>query len=264
MNTICNCVTIITPVLNGERFIESCLRNVIEQDCPFVEHLVIDGGSSDNTIAIVRSYAEKFSHIRWISSPDKGQSDAMNKGIEMASGRILGILNVDDYYESGTLNRIVNLFTTLEEPTLAVGNCNVWMEDGSLWFVSAPRKLGWRKILAGRYREAFPMNPSGYFYHKSLHGLIGPYDPDDHYSMDVDFILRVLMNAKFVYLDEHWGNYRYFPGTKTYEDDMSGGNAVRLAALRARYLKDLPLADRVIVALENLYMRLMFRLRGHS
>lgn len=256
-------ISIITPVYNCRDFIGACIDNVAAQSGVDLEHIIIDGGSDDGTVEIIETASRNCPHIRWISESDRGQSDAMNKGIEMASGGILGILNADDYYEPGTLNRIVNLFKTLEEPTLAVGNCNVWMEDGSLWFVSAPRKLGWRKILAGRYREAFPMNPSGYFYHRSLHGLIGPYDPNDHYSMDVDFILRALMNARFVYLDEHWGNYRYLPGTKTFEDDMSGGNAVRLAALRMRYLKDLPLADRMIVAAENLYMRLMFRLRGH-
>jgi len=256
-------LSIITPVFNGSRFIEGCIQNVVGQNCNDLEHIIVDGGSRDGSVEIISRYAKQYPHVRCVSEPDRGQSDAMNKGIEIASGRILGILNVDDYYEPGTLNRIVNLFTTLEEPAMAVGNCNVWMEDGSLWFVSAPRKLGWRKILAGRYREAFPMNPSGYFYHRSLHDLIGPYDLDDHYSMDVDFILRALMNARSVYLDEQWGNYRYLPGTKTFEDDMSGGNALRLAALRARYLKELPLADRMIVTVENLYMRLMFRLRGH-
>ncbi|WP_039648262.1 glycosyltransferase family 2 protein, partial [Geobacter anodireducens] len=256
-------LSIITPVYNGKRFIEFCIRSVIEQNCPEVEHVIVDGGSTDGTVEIIRNYANNYSHIRWFSEKDRGQSDAMNKGIAIAQGAVLGFLNVDDYYEAGTLNRIVTLFRTLDEPTLAVGNCHVWREDGSLWFVSAPRKLCWKKILAGRYREAFPMNSSGYFYHRSLHNLIGPYDPDDHYSLDVDFILRALMHVRSVYLDEHWGNYRYLPGTKTFEDDMSGGNAVRLAALRARYLRNLPPFDRLVIVADNLCMRVISRLRGY-
>ena len=92
-------LSVITPVFNGIRFIESCILNVIEQGCCEVEHLIIDGGSSDGTVEIVSRYAERYRHIRWVSEQDEGQSHAMNKGIAMARGTIIGFLNVDDYYE---------------------------------------------------------------------------------------------------------------------------------------------------------------------
>ena len=87
-------LSIITPVLNGEQFIESCIKVVIDQSCPDCEHIIIDGNSKDRTVEIIKHYASKYSHIRWISENDKGQSDAMNKGIRMARGEIIGILNV--------------------------------------------------------------------------------------------------------------------------------------------------------------------------
>ena len=83
-------ISVITPSYNGERFIENCIKNVIEQKCPEVEHVIVDGGSTDGTVDIIRHHAENYSHIRWISEPDQGQSDAMNKGIAMARGDILG------------------------------------------------------------------------------------------------------------------------------------------------------------------------------
>jgi glycosyltransferase involved in cell wall biosynthesis len=100
-------ISVITPVYNGDRFIESCIRMVIDQACSEAEHLIIDGGSSDRTVEIVQQYADRYPHIRWVSEPDAGQSDAMNKGIEMAKGDIIAMLNVDDYYEPNVLNRIV-------------------------------------------------------------------------------------------------------------------------------------------------------------
>ena len=118
-------ISIITPVYNGEKFIESCIKVVIDQNCPDVEHIIMDGGSKDRTIDIIKQYAEKYPHIRWISEKDKGQSDAMNKGIAMAKGEIVGILNVDDFYEANVLNRVIENFKSLPEPSLLVGNCNI-------------------------------------------------------------------------------------------------------------------------------------------
>ena len=89
-------LSIITPVFNGIRFIESCIINVIEQKCPNLEHIIVDGGSTDGTVEIITSYAERYEHIKWVSEKDHGQSDAMNKGIAKALGSILGFLNVDD------------------------------------------------------------------------------------------------------------------------------------------------------------------------
>ena len=84
-------LSIITPVYNGERFIEGCIENVISQNCMDCEHLIIDGGSIDRTITIIKKYAAKYSHIRWISEQDRGQSDAMNKGIKMKGREIFKI-----------------------------------------------------------------------------------------------------------------------------------------------------------------------------
>ena len=79
-------LSIITPVYNGEKFIQACVENVIEQKCPDIEHIILDGCSSDNTVNIIKSYADKYPHINWVSEKDNGQSDAMNKGIAIAKG----------------------------------------------------------------------------------------------------------------------------------------------------------------------------------
>ncbi|MDF5711529.1 MAG: glycosyltransferase [Nostoc sp. S4] len=78
-------ISVITPVYNGEKFIESCLQVVIKQNFSEVEHIIVDGGSTDKTIDIIKHYANQYSHIRWISEKDRGQSDAINKGIYLSS-----------------------------------------------------------------------------------------------------------------------------------------------------------------------------------
>jgi glycosyltransferase involved in cell wall biosynthesis len=241
-------ISIITPVYNGERFIESCIKVVIEQNCPDIEHIIVDGGSTDRTVEIIKQYAEKYSHIRWISEKDKGQSDAMNKGIAMAKGEILAILNVDDFYQPNVLNRVLEIFKELPQPTLLVGNCNIWGDEEKLIEVNKPNKLKFVDLLLGPGVNPFPMNPSAYFYHASLHQKIGLYKLGEHYAMDVDFLLRAVQDAKLKYVDEIWGNYRKFEGTKTVNDIGSGQNMIRVHSLMKDYRQKLPLLQRWYVA----------------
>ncbi|MBR8839334.1 MAG: glycosyltransferase [Stigonema ocellatum SAG 48.90 = DSM 106950] len=213
-------LSVITPVYNGEKFIEFCIKNVIAQKSTLVEHIIIDGGSKDRTVEIIKEYAEEYKHIRWISEKDEGQSDAMNKGIKMAKGKILGILNADDFYEDNLLNRILELFEELPEPTLLVGNCNLWDDEGKISHINKPKDLRIAALLSER--SPFPYNPSAYFYHKSLHQKVGLYKVEEHYGMDIDFLIKAILVANVKYLDEIWGNYRHIEGTKTFINKQTG------------------------------------------
>lgn len=246
-------VSVITPVLNGARFMEFCIENVIRQECPEVEHVIVDGGSTDGTVSIIERYAARHDHIRYVTEPDKGQSDAMNKGIDMARGEIVGFLNADDYYEPGALKEVLAQWDGLPEPSLLVGNCNVWDDEGKLWFVSRPARISLNNLLLGRYVEAFPMNPAAYFYHKSLHRRIGPYRLEEHAAMDLQFIFLAVQHARVSYRDRTWGNYRYLEGTKTYEADKSGANQARIRQITDLYRRQQPLLRRLqLVLLEKL------------
>jgi glycosyltransferase involved in cell wall biosynthesis len=254
-------LSVITPVFNGIRFIDFCIRNVIEQNCPDAEHIIMDGGSTDGTVEIIKRYAEEYPHIRWVSGKDKGQSDAMNKGIGMASGNILGFLNVDDYYEPGALCEALELFKNLPEPALLVGNCAIWDDDGNLLDVSKPSAISFLSLLEEKFHKAFPMNPSAYFYHKSLHDRIGMYDVAEHFGMDVHFIFKAVQAATVKYVDKTWGNYRYLSDTKTFKDVESGQNAVRVTAITDFYRNQAPLNyriySRLYITLREMYDRLM-------
>ncbi len=235
-----NRISVITPVYNGAKYIEACLQVVIAQNCSQIEHIIMDGNSQDCTVDIVKKYAEKYSRIRLISAPDQGQSDAMNKGITLAKGDIIAILNVDDYYEANVLNRVLELFTDLPKPSLLVGNCHVWDEKGKLKYINKPDKLCLTDLLKGFKINPHPVNPAAYFYHKCLHEEIGDYDLEEDYIMDLDFLFKAVQVANIKYVDETWGNYRVLEGTKSLNDYRGGESLKRRKKLENSYLKKLP------------------------
>jgi glycosyltransferase involved in cell wall biosynthesis len=252
-------ISVITPVYNGRRFMEFCIQNVIEQHCPEAEHVIVDGGSTDGTVEIIKKYAEKYPHIRWVSEKDKGQSDAMNKGIAMTKGDILSFLNVDDFYEPGALNRAIAVLALLPEPSLLVGNCNMWGDDGKIQGVNKPAHLKLTQLLVGdESRYPFPINPSAYFYHKSLHDRIGSYDIDRQYVMDLDFLLRAVRSAAEVrYVDEVFGNFRYIEGTKTFQDAKTGQGAIRFEKLVKKYRDELSFRQRWQLTLDHFFYKIV-------
>ncbi len=246
-------ISVVTPVYNGERFIESCIKVVIDQNCLDVEHIIIDGCSTDGTVNIIKHYAQMYPHIRWISEKDKGQSDAMNKGIAMAKGEILAILNVDDYYEQNVLNRVSEIFKSLPNPSLIVGNCNLRNDNEEIFHINKPKRMKLNDLLLGWHINPLPSNPSAYFYHTLLHHIIGFYDIEDHYSMDLDFILRAVQVATVKYVNEIWGNFRVIKGTKSFNSDLSGQTEPRIKRMLDKHCRQLSLFKKLEIAIKRFF-----------
>ena len=232
-------LSVITAVRNGRSFIESCLRCVIDQNCPLTEHVIIDGASTDGTPDVIRAYAEKYGHIHWLSQPDQGQSEALNRGLQLANGDFISILNVDDYYSEGALNFAIATLEALPEPSFLVGNCTVWHNDGGVW-VNRPRFSGLYDLVLPGNAHLIPVNPSQYFYHKMLHSLVGDFDIDREYTMDMDFVFRAVQRSNVFYVDRNLGNFRLHSSTKTYRDIKSGNASQRYNRLCRRYARTLP------------------------
>ncbi len=220
-----------------------------------MEHIIIDGGSTDGTLEIIKAYAERHAHIRWISEKDKGQSDAMNKGILMANGDILGFLNVDDFYEKDVLKRVIGLFKTLPEPSLLVGNCYIWNDNGE-FNINKPAKLNITDLLLGWSYNPYPANSSQYFYHKTLHQMIGPYNTQNHFTMDIEFLTLAVQAANVTYYDEFFGNFRLIEGSKTFNDIKNCLSNKRVSGLMAQYEKTLPLHQQMTVIFKRIYYQM--------
>ena len=115
-------ISVITPSFNQGRFIEQTIKSVLNQRYPDLEYIVIDGGSTDNTLEILRKYSDK---IMWVSEKDKGQSSAINKGIRMATGDILAFLNSDDLYLPHTLKTVADFFKKNQKASWASGDYHI-------------------------------------------------------------------------------------------------------------------------------------------
>ncbi|MBD2028355.1 glycosyltransferase [Leptolyngbya sp. FACHB-711] len=114
-------ISIITPSYNQGNFIEETIQSVLSQNYPNLEYIVIDGGSTDNTIEIIKRYESKIAY--WISEPDRGQAHAINKGLEKATGEVLAYINSDDYYLPGTLHAVADYFLAHPEIDFLHGRC---------------------------------------------------------------------------------------------------------------------------------------------
>lgn len=237
-------VSVITPVFNGARYIHACLDNVLQQRVPGLEHIVVDGGSTDGTLEIIGAFAQAHDHVRLQVNPGQRQSDAQNAGTDLARGDFIAILNADDFFEPGALRRALECAASLRSPGLIVGNCALRDETLAITKMFRPRmKLSLRALLCGYMH---PINPSSYLYHRALHHAVGGYRADLDYTMDVDFIYRALQAAAEVRrVDEHWGNMVEHGGSKTVQDREAGRRESRLAELQAEYLRRLPWWERL-------------------
>ena len=233
-------LSIITPVYNGQKYMAQFLQRVIDQNCPSMEHIIVDGQSSDDTVKIIKSFADKYSHIRWMSEKDRGVGDALNKGLAMARGKIIGVLALDDCYQPGALNEILKSFQSLSEPSFLMGNCNVWDEKGELVSIIKPKGLSPLKILFG-YQYS---NPAAYFYHKSLHQKVGLYGIEE--PIDLDFLLRVYSLVNVHYVDRILGDFRLTPDSITLQSDVDGTQDANVNKIIQRYLQILPVGKRIV------------------
>ena len=176
-----NLITIITVVKNSAPTIEKCIRSVLDQNYDKIEHIIIDGKSNDGTTEILKKYKNKISKI--VIQDDKGIWDAMNKGVEIASGDIIGFLNADDYYNPKALY-LVNKYFINNEIDFLFGSVKKY----KLMHGYKPWKIKWS---FGFYTS----HSVGFFIKRKKHIEVGNYSLD-YLSSDLDFFYRMIINFK--------------------------------------------------------------------
>ena len=192
-------ISIITITFNSENTLEETILSIIKQDYDNLEYLIIDGGSKDGTMKIVDKYRDKIAFA--ISEPDKGISDAFNKGIKHATGEIVGIINSDDILLPGTLSTVANHYS----PDIDVysGNVMMWNDETDKFYIRKPDLVF--DNLHKAYRAAHP----GRFIRRDAYERFGTYCVDLRYMMDVDLLYRFYnKGAKAIHIDEEFVKFR--------------------------------------------------------
>jgi glycosyltransferase involved in cell wall biosynthesis len=207
-------ISIITPTLNQGQFIERTIESVLNQNYPNLEYIVVDGGSRDATIDILRKYEKQ---LVWISEKDQGQADAINKGIRMSTGDIIAYLNSDDVYESHTLRLVSGHFTKHPEIQWLTGKCRIIDEQNR---EARGMITGYKNLLLRHYSYNMllvtnPISQPATFWRRNVMDEFGLFDAAEHLVMDYEYWLRIGRKYRPAIMDEYLASFRVYSASKT-------------------------------------------------
>ena len=195
-------VSIVTPSFNQSEFLESTIQSVLEQDYPRIEYILMDGGSTDGSLDIIQRYADRLAF--WVSEPDLGQTDAINKGFARAGGDILAWLNSDDLYDPWAVSEAVQFLSSHPEVGMVYGAAYYIDELGSVIARYPARQTDYKRLRRGI--ATIPQQAS--FFRAILWDQVGPLDPSFYYAMDYDLWVRISGRAPIAFVDKPWAKFR--------------------------------------------------------
>lgn len=202
-------VSIITPVLNGINYLEACIQSVLSQSYPNIEHIFVDGGSTDGTVDLLVSYRAKYpDRIRFISEPDKGAGEASNKGWEMAKGEIFGWLGSDDMSELDAIQTVVEFFRANPEAYFVFGDCDYINKKGEKIGKIKARDFDLDELI----NDSCMISTPAAFYRHEVVDKVGWFDNKGN---DLDYLIRIGKVFPMHRIDNVLANFRYHEGSIT-------------------------------------------------
>jgi glycosyltransferase involved in cell wall biosynthesis len=208
MNPESRLVSVVTPSYNKGQFIEETILSIRNQTYPHIEHIVMDAGSTDGTLDILRKYEDR---LTWVSEPDKGQADAINKGWKMARGEILAYLNADDTYLPLAVETAVNFFAQNPNVGMVYGNCDFIDEQGNKVRDFPTGEFDLASLVRGPNIISQPT----VFFRAEILDEVGYLDTNLHMSMDYDLFIRIALSREVAYIPKLLATYRLCAGSKT-------------------------------------------------
>lgn len=209
-------LTVVTPSYNQAHYLRATIDSVLGQDYADIEHIVFDGASTDGSIDVLQSYADP--RLRWVSEPDAGQTDAINKGLQQATGDIHTYLNSDDVYLPGAVAFVMDYFATHPEVDVLYGDCQLIDADGKVMPLGLPgQPFNLRHLLTTR----LDMPQPSVFWRRQVTEQVGLFDEALHYTMDYDYWIRmVVAGFRPVYVPGYRVAFRMHGESKTGTQDL--------------------------------------------
>lgn len=206
-------ISIVTPSLNQGQFIEETIRSVLLQGYPDLEYIIIDGGSSDQTLDIIKKYEKWIAY--WVTEPDQGQANAINKGFKKASGQIVAWLNSDDFYLASIFQLVAENLTDKNSPDFVYGAVNIVSQAGDVIGKFRTREYSFINLLL------FNIIPQqSCFWKYSVFQEMGYLNERYDYIMDFEFWVRCGERNKFKYLKLVMANFRMHDDSKTIQKSI--------------------------------------------
>ncbi|MBE0577693.1 MAG: glycosyltransferase [Desulfuromonadales bacterium] len=219
-------VSLVTPSYNAAPYLRAAIESVLDQDYPNIDYLVMDGGSTDGTVALLKEFGDK---VRWVSAKDGGQADAIARGFEQTTGAILGWLNADDLLKPGAVRAAVESFHANPQAGLIYGNAD-FIDAGG-------QTLGPCTVVEpySRYRLIhygdYIIQPAAFF-SRQAYDEVGGLDTSLHWSMDWDLWIRLSRHYEVLYIEKYLASYRWLGSNKTAEGGFDRLKEVEMVARR--------------------------------
>jgi glycosyltransferase involved in cell wall biosynthesis len=206
-------ISVITPSFNQAKYLEATIQSVLSQKGVELEYIIIDGGSTDGSLDIINRYSRQLAY--WVSEPDQGQTDAINKGFARATVDILAWLNSDDTYKPGALAEAVAYLAENPAVGLVYGDCDYIDSEGRVIGRFPAAQTDYRKLRQGYVH--IPQQAA--FFRGELWRQVGPLDPSFYFAMDYDLWVRLAKTKPVKYLPRVWANFRLHSDAKTISAD---------------------------------------------
>ncbi len=229
-------ITIITPSYNQGEYLEATIQSVISQNYPNLEYIIIDGGSRDNSVDIIKQYEKHASY--WVSEPDRGQTDAINKGLKQSTGDIWSYLNSDDLLYPNALHRVAELFKSGINWIAAVSEIfDHRGKIGSVVPLKTNKKIEYLRPWNRTHKYVFPCSNVCFMSRKILE-TCGLFDSNYEYSMDTEYCVRAVFQGGFepYYISDILGGWRWHSESKTFKQGLAYGFREDEVKIAQKYL----------------------------
>ena len=226
-------ISIVTPSYNQGRFIEATIQSVLMQDYPNLEYIIIDGGSKDDSVNIIRSYEKRLAG--WVSEKDSGAADAIAKGFRRATGDIMAYLNSDDLYTPGTLHAVAEAFKS-GQSDVVYGN--TWWIDPDGHHIGERRQTPFAPM--GYLYGGFDLQQPAVFWSRQTYEKSGGIDPSYLFTFDTELFVRfVNQGSRFTHVNQFFAEFRIHPRSKSStEADRCDSELKRLRSAHLPYPYD--------------------------